>query len=234
MEVCGIAFDLEGTIVDLERFHHAAHIHAAEIAGVRLSLSEAISKIECFIGGPDEAVADELTRFPGCRLSANDILKLKKHRYEELFKKSIVLPRHGFDEFIKTVELDKYEISVGTITTSEKTKHILERSGLINLFPATHIVARETVARLKPAPDIYLETARRMQINPHSQIVFEDSVNGIRAATAAGSLAVAVPTIQDREFWTKLEQAGAFRVYADWGAVACGFSEIETGLRRRL
>lgn len=48
----------------------------------------------------------------------------------------------------------------------------------------------------KPAPDIYLEAARRINVKPEECIVFEDSMTGVRAAKAAGCFVVAVPDVR--------------------------------------
>jgi hypothetical protein len=54
---------LEGTVIDLERFHHQAHLQAALDIGLKLSLEEAIRKIPHFVGGPDETVAYALVYY---------------------------------------------------------------------------------------------------------------------------------------------------------------------------
>ena len=68
---------------------------------------------------------------------------------------------------------------------------VLELTRLASLFRAT--VSSEEVARGKPAPDVYLEVARRIGVNPHGCVAIEDSTNGILAASHAGMRAVAVP-----------------------------------------
>jgi HAD superfamily hydrolase (TIGR01509 family) len=55
------------------------------------------------------------------------------------------------------------------------------------------VCARDHVARVKPAPDLFLLAAERLGVPPASCLVFEDSPNGIRAARAAGMRCVAVP-----------------------------------------
>jgi len=54
-------------------------------------------------------------------------------------------------------------------------------------------MAPEEVARGKPAPDVYLEAARRLGVEPAGAVAVEDSANGIRSARAAGMPVVAVP-----------------------------------------
>jgi beta-phosphoglucomutase-like phosphatase (HAD superfamily) len=60
-----------------------------------------------------------------------------------------------------------------------------------NRFRAT--VSSEEVGRGKPAPDVYLEAARRLGVDPKQAAAIEDSHNGIRAAKAAGMRVVAIP-----------------------------------------
>ena len=67
----------------------------------------------------------------------------------------------------------------------------LERSGLAPRFAV--IVSSEEVARGKPAPDVYLEAARRLGVDPSRAAAVEDSSNGLRAAHAAGMRVLALP-----------------------------------------
>jgi beta-phosphoglucomutase-like phosphatase (HAD superfamily) len=68
---------------------------------------------------------------------------------------------------------------------------VLTIAGLADAFSAT--VSSEEVARGKPAPDVYVEAARRLDTSPRSCAAVEDSTNGIRSAVAAGLRVVALP-----------------------------------------
>ena len=68
---------------------------------------------------------------------------------------------------------------------------VLEKAGLADAFAAT--VSSEEVERGKPAPDVYLETARRLGVEPAECVAIEDSTNGIRSAHAAEMAVIAVP-----------------------------------------
>jgi HAD superfamily hydrolase (TIGR01509 family) len=68
---------------------------------------------------------------------------------------------------------------------------VLDRAGLTGCFRAT--VSSEEVARGKPAPDVYLEVARRLGVAADRCAAVEDSANGLRSAAAAGMWVVAVP-----------------------------------------
>jgi HAD superfamily hydrolase (TIGR01509 family) len=68
---------------------------------------------------------------------------------------------------------------------------VLEVSGLAQYFQAT--VSSEEVARGKPAPDVYLEVARRLGVESATAAAVEDSTSGIRSANAAGARVIAIP-----------------------------------------
>jgi HAD superfamily hydrolase (TIGR01509 family) len=67
----------------------------------------------------------------------------------------------------------------------------LEATGLTDIFEV--VVSSDEVAHGKPAPDVYLEAARRLGLEPAMCLVVEDSFNGVRAARAAGMTVVLIP-----------------------------------------
>ena len=67
----------------------------------------------------------------------------------------------------------------------------VELAWLEDSFRAT--VSSEEVERGKPAPDVYLEAARRLGVDPRRSVAVEDSANGIRSADAAGMAVIAIP-----------------------------------------
>jgi beta-phosphoglucomutase family hydrolase len=83
-------------------------------------------------------------------------------------------------------------IGLGTNAEPPNVKFILEESGLGPYFQA--IVDGHQVKNAKPAPDIYLEVARRLKVEPEHCVVFEDSFSGVTAALAAGMRAIGVRT----------------------------------------
>src|SRR6187431_797218 len=68
---------------------------------------------------------------------------------------------------------------------------VLDAAGIAGLFETT--VSSEEVERGKPAPDVYVETARRLRVAPGACAAVEDSANGIRSASGAGMRVIAIP-----------------------------------------
>lgn len=85
----------------------------------------------------------------------------------------------------------QWPLGVASSSNRELIDRVLDVSGLAPLFRAT--VSSEEVERGKPAPDVYLEAARRLGVEPARAVAIEDSASGIRSAHAAGMRVVAIP-----------------------------------------
>lgn len=213
----GVAFDLEGTVVDVENVHHMGFAQAAMDAGVEINLDDienVLSRIPGFIGGGDQKVVEGIYQISDGRLSIEEILARKKAYYELRITHEDIKPREGFIEVFQRLRDLGIPVAIGSLTPTDKGIFLLEKSGLVNLFPQEKIVLKENVRALKPAPDVYLETAKRMGISPERQLVFEDSPTGVKAAVAAGSQAIGIPVYQQTV--SSLLDAGARRVFGSW------------------
>jgi HAD superfamily hydrolase (TIGR01509 family) len=85
----------------------------------------------------------------------------------------------------------RWPLGLASSSNRELIDLALELLGVRHLFKAT--VSSEEVARGKPAPDVYLEAARRLGVDPAHTAAIEDSHNGILAAKAAGMRVIAIP-----------------------------------------
>jgi HAD superfamily hydrolase (TIGR01509 family) len=96
----------------------------------------------------------------------------------------------GADEAVRSLAT---RVSLGLASSSnrETIDLVLELAGWGACFSAT--TSSEEVAHGKPAPDVYLETLRRLAVDPASSVAVEDSDAGIRSALAAGMAVVAIP-----------------------------------------
>ena len=85
----------------------------------------------------------------------------------------------------------RWPLALATSTNAELIGVILEAAGIADCFTAT--VSSEEVGRGKPAPDVYLEAARRLGAAPDRCVAIEDSSAGLRSAAAAGTRVIAIP-----------------------------------------
>src|SRR4029079_5618762 len=84
-----------------------------------------------------------------------------------------------------------YRLALASSSNRELIDTVLRRLGVTELFEAT--VSSEEVAQGKAAPDVYLEAARRLGVEPRRCVAVEDSASGIRSAHAAGMRVRAYP-----------------------------------------
>lgn len=85
----------------------------------------------------------------------------------------------------------RWPLAVASSSNRPLIDAVLQLSGLSELFRAT--VSSEEVPRGKPAPDVYLEAAARLGVDPARCAAIEDSHSGIRSAKAAGMRVIAIP-----------------------------------------
>ncbi|HEY2542405.1 MAG TPA: HAD family phosphatase [Gaiellaceae bacterium] len=86
---------------------------------------------------------------------------------------------------------DRFTLGLASSSNRELIDTVLDVAGLAPFFAAT--VSSEEVAHGKPAPDVYLEAARRLDVAPERCAAVEDSHGGIRSAKAAGMRVIAIP-----------------------------------------
>ncbi len=84
-----------------------------------------------------------------------------------------------------------YPLALASSANREVIDAVLDGAGITARFGAT--VSSEEVPRGKPAPDVYLEAARRLGVDPADCAAVEDSSNGLRSAHAAGMVVIATP-----------------------------------------
>lgn len=185
--VAALVFDLDGVIVD----SNAMHVLAWEryLARFARSLPRDAGRL-IFGRHNDEIVRDLL----GESLSAQELAAhgaAKEELYRELMRP--VLDRRlvpGLGEFLR--RWSQLPLAVASNAERANVDFVLEESGLRPYFRVT--LDGGQVRRPKPDPEIYLEAARRLGVQPASCVVFEDSPSGVAAARAAGAQVVGVRT----------------------------------------
>ena len=112
-----------------------------------------------------------------------------KAEFMQKLNQEIPLKAHA-KEFLQYL-YDK-SIPIGLVTSARRAKAelLMERTGLLPYFTA--ITAGDEVPQGKPAPDIYIEAASRLNVAPEDCLAFEDSANGVRSAHGAGAQVIQV------------------------------------------
>lgn len=183
-----VIFDMDGLLVDSEPVWEMAEtrlldkrgktlIEEVRIPLVGLRMNDFWREMRAALQLPDteealieEVVSDFLETIPGN-----------------------VPQRPGADTLIRYLAARSIPIAIASSSPLAVINGVVAEHGWDAFFPVR--VTGDEVAAGKPAPDIYLEAARRLGVNPDHCIALEDSKNGARAGVAAGMTTIAVPDL---------------------------------------
>ena len=184
-----VLFDQDGVVVDSEGAWDGARRAIVAENGGRWKPDATRTMMGMSAPEWSRYLRDEL----GVALSPGEISDQVVERLLSEYKRSLPLIPGAVDA-VKRVAV-RWPVGLASSANREVIDAVLAASGLAGVFGAT--VSGEEVARGKPAPDIYLEAARRLDVDPARSAAVEDSTNGLRSAAAAGMRVVALP---NREF----------------------------------
>jgi HAD superfamily hydrolase (TIGR01509 family) len=180
-----VIFDLDGVIMDSEQRWNGAKEALVRETGGRWR-DEAPSVM---MGMSSSEWAGYLRDDLGVPMGVDAISRDVVRRMEDGYRERLpLLP--GAGDAVRSLA-DRWRLGLASSSNREIIDLVLELSGFGEAFRVT--VSSEEVERGKPAPDVYLETARRLQAEPTRCVAIEDSSNGIRSAHAAHMTVIAVP-----------------------------------------
>ena len=178
-------FDLDGVLLDSEQLWNLAKREVVDAEGGRWR--EDAPRAMMGMSSPEWVayMRDVLA----VQLPPQQVNDRVVARLEALYRDDLpLLP--GAVEVVRACA-ERWPVGLASSSNRELIDLFLTETGLDQVFTAA--ISSEEVPRGKPAPDVYLAVAAKMQVDPANAIAIEDSSNGIRAAAAAGMTVIAVP-----------------------------------------
>ncbi len=180
-----VIFDLDGVLLESEQLWDEARREVAAANGGRwragaTAAMQGMSSVEW---------ADFMLHSLGVQLSRDELVQAVVERLLAHYARGLpLLP--GAIEAVERIGR-RWPLGIASSSNRVVIDRVLELAGIRDRFVAT--VSSEEVPRGKPAPDVYLEAARRLGQPPSTCVAIEDSTNGIRSGVAATMRVVGVP-----------------------------------------
>ncbi len=185
MAIRGLLFDFDGLLIDTETPSRLAYEELYREHGHELPVDKWATLVGT-IGAPFDPDA-HLEELVGRPLDREGIARRLRAREHELCDLEDLRP--GIEEYL--AEAERRRLATAIVSSSTLARH-LQRLDRANGWDVI-VAADGDTARAKPQPALYLEALDALGLRPHEAIAFEDSLNGIRAAKAAGIFCVAIP-----------------------------------------
>jgi len=202
-----IIFDCDGVLVDSEVLSCRCLCEALAGCGIEVGLEETL---DLFLGRSLDAV---LEHYQGLGRSIPRQFPAElRAKVQETFRAALC-PIEGIGSVLERLKIPH---CVASSSALDRVSLSLSLTGLARHF-GDRLYTAQMVDRGKPAPDLFLYAARRMQADPARTLVIEDSVSGVRAAKAAGMAVwgfVGGSHYRSRDGRASLRDAGADRVFA--------------------
>ena len=197
-----LIFDVDGTLADTEESHRYAFNATFAAAGLGWCWDRATYRELLRVAGGRRrmrAYAEHEDVLVAARADLDDLLltlhRDKTRRYDTRLREQPIPLRPGIKRLFDEAAAGGVRLAIATTTTATNLDALLQpHFGSRWRERFATVVCGGDVARLKPAPDAYLEVLQRLCLETDEALAFEDSTNGIRSAHAAGLAVIVTPT----------------------------------------
>ena len=201
----GAVFDLDGTLLDSSWVWEKVDEKFLGDRGFQVP-DDYVDEISPL--GAERAAVYTIERF-GLSEDKDDIVREWIEMAKKEYATEVVCKPYA-KEFLE--ELHKLNIKMAVATSSDRELFMktLEREGILKYFQK--IVTVDEVERGKGYPDIYEEAARRIKVNPHKCLVFEDILAGVTGASLGEFNVVAVFDEKSKHNWEKIKSISKYSI----------------------
>ncbi|WP_075215527.1 HAD-IA family hydrolase [Mongoliimonas terrestris] len=214
-----LIFDVDGTLAETEEVHRTAFNEAFKAAGLGWVWDQVLYRKLLAVSGGRERITHYVETYdppggPEALGRLQEIHALKTQRFNRLVDERNCPFRPGVERLLEEATSRGLKLAIATTTGIPNVESLiianLDYAGL-DRFDA--IVGGDDVQARKPAPDIYLMALEALGLPARNCLAFEDSLNGLKAATAAGLRTVVTPSV----YTAQEDFSGAFSVISHLG-----------------
>lgn len=182
-----LLFDLDGTLIDSEFFHFECWNEILEESGAKLTYEEWLNT---YAGVPMPTNAKNLVERFAIETPIEEVIERREHLTLERLKTKDVNLMPFAAEVLDFFHDKGLTLALVTSSPRKDVEAVFERNGLGKYFKL--IITRSEVTKSKPDPESYTVCVEKLGISENECVVFEDTMNGIKAAKAAGLTCFAI------------------------------------------
>ncbi len=200
MKYKAVIFDLDGTLIDSMGIWFEVDKQYLLKRNIKVpeNLFDQVEGGNSFI---------EIARFFKEKFSLPDTLEEIMNEWTEMveeYYQSKISLRPGVKELLEYLKKKGLKTGIGTSNSMKLTRTVLQANGVLDLFD--HIVAGCSEIKGKPFPDIFLQVAEFLQVEPQECLVIEDVLVGVQAARNAGMTVFAVYDQYSEDYMSQIKQ----------------------------
>jgi haloacid dehalogenase superfamily, subfamily IA, variant 3 with third motif having DD or ED/haloacid dehalogenase superfamily, subfamily IA, variant 1 with third motif having Dx(3-4)D or Dx(3-4)E len=175
-----VIFDMDGVIIDSEPFHWEVNKQIFKLLGIRVSKKD----YRKYIGSSNTNMWTDLKARFGLLQPLEDLVKMQVNGNIDFLRENQFGPIEGITGLLRGLKKNAVAIGLASSSPDGAIDIVLRKFKIENYFSIK--VSGEDFKKSKPAPDIFLRTARLLRVPPAQCVVIEDSAHGVAAARAAG------------------------------------------------
>ena len=175
-----VIFDMDGVIIDSEPIHFEVDMQTMKDFGCSISKEE----LNKYVGTTNEYMWTDIKNKYKLDQSVEEIINYRSEMVKRKVIESDLIPIEGIADLLKELKVKNIPAAIASSSPRDFIEVVVSKFQLEDYFSC--ILSGEEVENGKPAPDIYVETAKKLGISPEECIVIEDSKNGVLAAKKAG------------------------------------------------
>lgn len=187
-----VIFDMDGLIFDTERLSYLSWVEAAK----KFEINFDNNTFYKLLGTNHHSCRNTLIAQYGDKIDVDDYMKEKRKINLSLIKDGAD-KKPGLEELLIYLTNNKIKKAVATSSNREIALGLLEKADVLRYFD--YVLCGDEVRKSKPDPEVFLNVAKKLEVNPKNCLVLEDSEAGVIAASRGKFKVIIIPDMKEPE-----------------------------------
>ena len=187
-----VIFDMDGLIFDTEKLSYSSWIEAAK----KFNIDFQLKTFHKLLGTNYDSCRNTLRAEYGDKIDIDEYMKEKRRINLSLLTNGPE-KKQGLDELLIYLTNNNIKKAVATSSNREIALNHLEKANVLQYFD--YVLCGDEVKKSKPNPEVFLNVAKKLEVNPRNCLVLEDSEAGVIAASRGKIKVIIIPDMKEPE-----------------------------------